>query len=206
MRVIFWGTFSYIFSVDCYNDPMSIHSYSSVLSPFLIHSLKAHNFTQTFFWQHDYFDLHFCEFFMTSRYKKYVLPVLTAWKIVLFIISSLDSMWFNPNFIYIGVNQKWITKANWRYIWVKQNQNLTPLYIIHIHLIAFFEVRDRFEFWSSNIVIFFPDNKPNQTKKNYGKLQTEPISKFPYYYHAVILPSSLTSEIDSVLCILYSLN
>jgi len=55
-------------------------------------------------------------------------------------------------------------------------------------------------------VIFFPDNKPNQTKKNYGKLQTEPISKFPYYYHAVILPSSLTSEIDSVLCILYSLN
>lgn len=50
---------------------------------------------------------------MTSRYKRYVLPMLTAWKIVLFIIRSLDSMGLDPNFIYSGVNQKLITKANW---------------------------------------------------------------------------------------------
>lgn len=75
-----------------------------------------------------------------------------------------------------------------------------------MYLIAFSEVRDRPEFWSySNIAVFLLDSKASQNKKpHYNKPQKEPKSKFPYYYHAVILPSSLTSKIDSLLCILYN--
>lgn len=75
-----------------------------------------------------------------------------------------------------------------------------------MYLIAFSEVRDRPEFWSySNIAVFLLESKASQNKKtHYNKPQKEPKSKFPYYYHAVILPSSLTSKIDSLLCILYN--
>lgn len=76
------------------------------------------------------------------------------------------------------------------------------LYVSHMHLTTFSKVWDRLEFWSCSIIVgFLLDSKPNQNKKLYNKWQ-EPKSKFPYYY-AVILPLSLTSEVDSLFHIIY---
>lgn len=40
--------------------------------------------------------------------------MLTAWKIVLFVIRSLDSIELAFNFMYASVNQQQIKKASWR--------------------------------------------------------------------------------------------